>query len=188
MSSMSTTTEQVLLNNQQPEPAHDPLNRENPGIVETRQKPRVLFICTHNSARSQMAEGYLRARYGNLFEATSAGTDVRGVHPLSIAVMAEIGIDISGHRSKLVDEYYHTRIDIVVKVCDCADKACPFFPGVHETIHAPFPDPSDCTGPASECIARFHEVRDAIIDWIDTSFIPEYGHSVMKPQPISLTR
>ena len=92
-------------------------------------KKKILFICTHNSARSQMAEGYHEARYGDLYEAFSGGTEITGVHPMAVAVMKEIGIDISGHRSKLIDEFYHKPIDIVVFVCDSAKRFCPFFPG-----------------------------------------------------------
>ena len=139
------------------------------------RKPRVLFMCTHNSARSQMAEGYLRAHYSDLFEAASAGNDPRGVHPIAIAVMDEIGIDISGQRSKLVDEFFSAGIDIVVKVCDCEHETCPFFPGVLETIHAGFPDPSAFDGTPRERTAQFRQVRDAITAWIDQSFVPGYG-------------
>jgi len=144
--------------------------------AETWKKPRVLFICTHNSARSQMAEGYLRTRYGDLFEAESAGMEVRGVNPVAITVMKEIGIDISGHRSKLIDEIFDQRADVVVTVCDSAQQACPFFPGAKTTIHTGFPDPSSCTGTPEECLTQFRQVRDAIIAWIDTTLVPEYGH------------
>ena len=140
------------------------------------EKKIVLFICTHNSARSQMAEGYLRARYGNLFDVGSAGNEVREVHPLAVAVMEEIGIDISGHRSKLIDEFFDRGADIVVTVCDSAHQACPFFPGAKTILHAGFPDPSDCTGSPEECLTQFRQVRDAIIAWIDTTLVPEYGN------------
>jgi arsenate reductase len=138
------------------------------------QKQRVLFICTHNSARSQMAEGYLRAHHGELFEAASAGTEVRAVHPAAIAVMAEIGIDIAGHRSKSLHEFTGQGTDIAVTVCDSARGACPFFPGAKETIHAGFPDPSACNGTPAECLDQFREVRDAIVAWIEESFVPVY--------------
>jgi arsenate reductase (thioredoxin) len=144
--------------------------------LNTQQKRRViLFICTHNSARSQMAEGYLRARYGDRFEVHSAGTAVRGVHPVAIAVMDEIGIDISGHRSKLIDEFTGKEADIVVTVCDSARDACPFFPGTKLLIHAGFPDPSAFTGTPRECLEQFRIVRDAIIAWVDGTLVPEYG-------------
>jgi len=147
----------------------------------TKQKPRVLFICTHNSARSQMAEGYMRARYSDLFDVESAGTYVRGVHPIAVAVMKEIGIDISGHRSKLIDEFFGRGADVVVTVCDSAHKACPFFPGAKITIHAGFPDPSACTGTPVECLEVFRTVRDDIIAWIDDSFVPTYENSAVVP-------
>lgn len=133
-------------------------------------KKRVLFICTHNSARSQIAEGYLRTRYGERFDAFSGGTEVTKVHPVAIAVMNEIGIDISSHRSKLIDEFYHTPIDIVVTVCDSAKGFCPFFPGKHEDIHFSFPDPSGLTGTDEEVLAGFRMIRDEIISWIDRTF------------------
>ena len=138
-------------------------------------KTRVIFICTHNSARSQMAEGYLRARYSDKFEAGSAGTEVREVHPGAIQVMKEIGIDISGHRSKLIDEFFDRGADVVVTLCDSAQQSCPFLPGAKTVIHAGFPDPSACAGTPEECLTQFRMVRDAIIAWIDTKLIPEYG-------------
>jgi arsenate reductase (thioredoxin) len=148
------------------------------------QKRRViLFICTHNSARSQMAEGYLRARYSDLFDVHSAGIQVRGVHPVAVAVMGEIGIDISGHRSKLIDEFIGRDADVVITVCDTAHQTCPFFPGAKTCIHAGFPDPSDCTGTPRECLAKFQQVRDAIIVWIDTVFVPEYRNTRIAETP-----
>jgi arsenate reductase len=138
----------------------------------TARPVRVLFICTHNSARSRIAEGYLRQQYGYLFEVGSAGTDPRPVYPMAVTVMQEIGIDISRGRSKHLDEYAEWKPDIVVSVCDRAKQACPFFPGVHARIHAGFIDPTECTGTPDECLARFRQVRDAIITWIDTIFVP----------------
>jgi arsenate reductase len=147
----------------------------------SRKRQVILFICTHNSARSQMAEGYLRARHGDIFEVHSAGTEVRGVNPVAIAVMSEIGIDISGHRSKLIDEFTGRDTDVVVTVCDSARQSCPFFPGAKTVIHAGFPDPSTCTGTSRECLDVFRAVRDEIIDWIDHSFVPDYGNNVRFP-------
>ena len=133
-------------------------------------KKNVLFICTHNSARSQMAEGYMNAKYGNRFEAFSAGTEVTRVHPMAIEVMKEIGIDISGHRSKRLDEFFGKGIWTVVTVCDSAQGACPFFPGVQDVIHQSFSDPSAFTGSDVEVRAGFRRVRDEIIGWIDATF------------------
>jgi arsenate reductase len=138
-------------------------------------KTKVLFICTHNSARSQMAEGYMKARYGDRYDVFSGGTEVTRVHPMAIAVMQEIGIDISQHRSKLIDEFYGLGIETVVTVCDAANKACPFFPGAKEVIHQGFPDPSAFTGSDDEVRAGFRQVRDEIIQWIDATFGPEHA-------------
>jgi arsenate reductase (thioredoxin) len=134
-----------------------------------------------------MAEGYLRAHYGHLFEAGSAGTEARGVHPAAIEVMREIGIDISRHRSKLIDEFYGSGADIVVTVCDNAREACPYFPGAKRIIHAGFPDPSSCRGTPAECLAQFRQARDAIIAWIETERAPQ-GVLTGKPESGSCPR
>lgn len=134
------------------------------------ERSRVLFICTHNAARSQMAEGYLRARYGDRFEAFSAGTDLSSVSPYAIRVMQEIGVDISHHRSKSLREFDGNEMDVVVTVCDSANAACPFFPWVKETIHQGFHDPKALTGSEDEILAGFREIRDAITRWIDQNF------------------
>lgn len=128
---------------------------------------RVLFICTHNAARSQMAEGYLRARYGERFEAFSAGTEVSAVSPYAISVMREIGVDISGHRSKLLKEFAGVEMNVAVVVCDAAKSACPFFPWAKETIHATFRNPKEFSGTEDQIIEGFREVRDEITGWID---------------------
>jgi arsenate reductase len=133
-------------------------------------KRKVLFICTHCAARSQMAEGYLRARYGDLYEVFSGGMEVTRVHPMAIAVMKEIGIDISRNRSKLVDVFFGKGIETVVTVCDSGQKVCPFFPGAKEEIHQGFPDPSAFTGSDEEVRDGFRRVRDEIIRWIDGTF------------------
>lgn len=136
------------------------------------QPVRVLFLCTHNSSRSQMAEGLLRARGGPRYEALSAGTEARGIHPLAIKAMAELGIDISeaaGHRSKSLQEYVGQPIDLVITVCDEAAEACPFFPGARRQEHWGFPDPSAATGTEEERLAVFRQVRDAIAERIDAA-------------------
>ena len=135
-------------------------------------KKKILFICTHNSARSQMAEGYMNAKYGDRYEVFSGGTEVTRVHPMAIAVMNEIGIDISGHRSKLIDDLFGNGIETVVTVCDSAQKACPFFPGAQGVIHQSFADPSVFKGSDEEVRAGFRRVRDEIIRWIDMKFGP----------------
>ncbi len=131
---------------------------------------RVLFVCTHNAGRSQMAEGYLRARYGDRYEAFSAGTVASTVNPLTVRVMAEIGVDISGQRSKDLGEFIGEEMDVVVTVCDAAAAACPMVPGARTTIHASFPDPSAATGTDEERLAVFRSIRDGITTWIDVTF------------------
>ena len=123
---------------------------------------RVLFLCTHNSARSQMAEGLLRELGGGGFEAHSAGTEATHVRPLAIRAMEEIGIDIGAQRSKALDEYAGQPFDLVVTVCDEAREACPYFPGARAQIHWSLPDPSKATGTEESRLAVFREVRDEL--------------------------
>jgi arsenate reductase len=127
---------------------------------------RVLFLCTHNSSRSQMAEGLLRARGGDRYAVFSAGTHPRSVHPLAVQVMREIGVDISeatGYRAKSLDEFRgQPSMDLVVTVCDDAAEECPYFPGARQQEHWGFPDPSAVTGSEDERLAAFRSVRDAI--------------------------
>jgi arsenate reductase (thioredoxin) len=130
----------------------------------------VLFICTHNSARSQMAEGLLRALHGDLFEVSSAGTEPRPVHPVAVRMMAEIGIDISLQRPKDLGEFMDREFDYVVSVCSQAQKICPFFPGGRHCLHATFDDPSDISR-TEEAEAVFRRVRDEIRGWIETEFM-----------------
>jgi arsenate reductase (thioredoxin) len=131
---------------------------------------RVLFLCTHNSSRSQMAEGFLRARGGARYAAFSAGTRPGGIHPLAIRAMAEVGIDISeaaGHASKGLDTYIGQPFDLVVTVCDSAAEECPYFPGARRQEHWGFPDPSAATGSEDARLAAFRQARDAIGARID---------------------
>ena len=125
-------------------------------------KNRVLFICTHNSARSQMAEGLLRHLAGDSFEVESAGTEKTRVRPLAIRAMAEIGIDISGHTSKTLGRLLDEPWDYVITVCDQANEACPVFPGGKTRLHWSFDDPSAATGTEEEQLAVFCRVRDEI--------------------------
>ena len=125
-------------------------------------KQRVLFICTHNSARSQMAEGLLRNLGGERFEVFSAGTEATHVRPLAIRVMAEIGIDISGQQSKTLDRYLGEPFDDVITVCDAANEACPIFPGAKQRRHWSFEDPSKATGSGDDQMAVYRRVRDEI--------------------------
>ena len=125
-------------------------------------KRRVLFLCTHNSARSQMAEGLLRALAGDRFEAMSAGTEATHVRPLAIRAMRELGVDISGQESKTLDRYLREPFDYVITVCDDANEACPFFPGAANRLHWSFEDPSRAEGSEEERLAVFRSVRDRI--------------------------
>lgn len=134
-------------------------------------KKTILFICVHNSARSQIAEGLVNVLYGERFEAVSGGTMAARVHPGAIKAMAEIGIDISGHRSKSIDEFEGRRFDYVVMVCDEKQTGCPFFPGGKDYIHHAFDDPAACTGTDEEVLACFRRSRDEIHAWIEETFI-----------------
>ncbi len=134
------------------------------------KKPRVLFLCTGNSVRSQMAEGLLRERAGDRFEALSAGTHAAGVNPLAIEVMHEIGIDISGHRSKNVAEFLGQPVEYVVTVCDRAKESCPIFPGTYKFLSWSLDDPAVATGTHEERLAFFRRIRDDISRRIESEF------------------
>lgn len=126
-------------------------------------KPTVLILCTGNSCRSHLAEGILRAAVGDLLEVASAGSQPAGyVHPLAIAVMKEIGIDLSGHRSKHLQEFLHQPVETVITVCGHADQACPVFPGQVNRYHWGFDDPAHALGTEEEKRAVFRRVRDEI--------------------------
>ena len=127
-------------------------------------KSRVLILCTGNSARSQMAEGLLRHLAGDMFEVESAGTIASFVRPHAIAAMAEIGIDISGQRSKCLDEFLGVPFDYVITVCDNAAENCPVFPGKASRIHWSFDDPAEVAGSDTEQLAVFRRVRDETAD------------------------
>ena len=130
---------------------------------------KVLFICTHNSARSQMAEGLLNMLYQNQYQAHSAGTEPSQVNPYAIKAMAEIGIDISTHHSKSIEEYQGMQFDIVITVCDDAKDSCPFFPG-NRIIHQSFEDPSACGGTVDNILNCFRRIRDEIKEWLEITF------------------
>jgi len=132
-------------------------------------KQKVLFICTHNSARSQMAEALLGTLYGNYYEAFSAGIEPSSVNPYAVEVMKELGIDLSTHRSKSIEEFQGMIFDIVVTVCDNAKEACPFFPG-KKVIHKGFDDPAILNGLIEDTLDVFRRVRDEIKDWIKKTF------------------
>lgn len=128
-----------------------------------KAKPRVLILCTGNSCRSHMVEGILRAAAGDILEVCSAGSDPAGyVHPQAIAALGEIGIDLSGHTSKHMNDFLDREVETVITVCGNADQACPVFPGQVNRHHWPFNDPAKATGTAEEITAEFRQVRDEI--------------------------
>jgi arsenate reductase len=131
------------------------------------ERRRVLFLCVHNSARSQMAEGLLRARAGDRFEAFSAGNEATEVRPLAIKVMAELGIDISGQTSKATADLGGARFDYAVTVCQDATEACPYYANAAHQVHWGFDDPAAATGSEEERLAVFRRVRDEIAARID---------------------
>jgi len=135
-------------------------------------KAKVLFLCTGNSARSQMAEGLLREIAGDRFEVLSAGTNPAGVNPLAIEAMQEIGIDISKHRSKNVKEFLGRPIEYVITVCDRAKEACPIFPGTYKFLSWSLDDPAAATGTKEEKLEAFRRIRDEISRNIETQFVP----------------
>ena len=145
-----------------------------------QQKKKVLFLCTHNSARSQMAEGLLRAMHGDEYEAYSAGVAATSVDPRAVLVMKEMGIDISNQRSKTSSEFADTIFDLAVTVCDRARQACPIcstrlelpsrLPKAREVIHRSFEDPAAALGTEEEQLLAFPRVRDEIADWISQKF------------------
>jgi len=129
-------------------------------------KRRILILCTGNSARSQMAEGLLRHYAGDRFEVFSAGTRPSQVRPEAIAAMREVGIDISGQRSKSVDEFAGQPFDYVLTVCDTAKESCPIFPGKAATIHQSFEDPAAAQGSEEERLAVFRRVRNEMRQYL----------------------
>lgn len=134
---------------------------------------KVLFLCTGNSCRSQIAEGWLRQLGGDQFEVFSAGLEPHGVNPNTVTVMEELGIDMSKHRSKHIDEYIgKIDFDFLITVCGNADERCPYFPGMGTRIHWPFEDPAAFEGSEDEKLDFFRKIRDQIRDkiqsWLET--------------------
>ena len=134
-------------------------------------KARVLFLCTHNSARSQMAEALLRDAAGDRFEAYSAGTEATAVRPLAIKAMNELGIDISKQTSKTLDPYVGQRFDYVITVCDDANESCPIFPNAAHRVHWSLPDPSKATGTDEQQLAVYRTVRDDLRGRIEAELL-----------------
>ncbi len=148
--------------------------------VRSQEKEKILFLCTHNSARSQMAEGLLRAIYGDRYEAYSAGVSAIAVNPYAVQVMKEIGIDISSQYSKTPKEFQDIIFDMAVTVCDRAKVSCPIcstnlevqteYPRARKVIHKSFEDPAAAVGSEEEKLKVFRQVRDEIKDWISQIF------------------
>ncbi len=136
-------------------------------------KRTILFVCIGNASRSQMAEGHVNAKMGNRYQASSAGLNPERVNRKAIAVMDEIGIDISGHRSKSVEEFYGKEFDYIVTLCDEAEDECPHFLRGNDYIHRGFKDPCKARGTDEELLAVYRKTRDELIKWIDNIFGPE---------------
>lgn len=134
-----------------------------------KDRKSILFICTHNAARSQMAEGLVNRLLGDKYVARSAGTKPSQVHPMAVKVMAEVGIDISDQRSKRLDVFAGQEFDHVVTLCSDAEEICPFFPG-KEHMHQGFEDPAAAEGDQEEVLLAFRRSRDEIRGWIVATF------------------
>ena len=144
------------------------------------EKASILILCTANSARSQMAEGLLRHDAGDRFEVQSAGSRATSVRPEAIAVMKEIGIDISSHRSKVVDELAGQAFDVVLTVCDSAKETCPIYPGHATRIHRAFPDPAAVSGSEEARLDAFRRVRDELRTYLRDGLHGDIG-AVQRP-------
>ncbi|MHA1945335.1 MAG: arsenate reductase ArsC [Candidatus Hodarchaeales archaeon] len=133
----------------------------------------ILFVCTHNSARSIMAEAILRTNYGKNYEVNSAGTLPSSVNPYTKQVLAELGINTDNLSSKSIEEFNNKKIDLLVTVCDSAKENCPFIPGAKRLLHKSFQDPSKLGGTDEEIMNGFRRVRDEIFNWIISEFNPK---------------
>jgi arsenate reductase len=149
-------------------------------------KRRVIFICTHNSARSQMAEAMLREFGGETFEAFSAGTEAAGIRPETIQVMKEIGLDVSGQQSKTIDEFRGQSFEWFITVCDQAQQNCPVLPGVEEVAHWSIEDPSLKDGTPEERLAAFRRARDLIRNRLRLFILAGGRADSIAPQPTAL--
>ena len=133
-------------------------------------KKSVLFVCTHNAVRSQMAEAFLNKMYGDRYSAFSAGTDPTQIDPLVRVVMNEAGIDVNGNKPKSLNVFQDYHFDYVVTVCDQVNESCPYFPGGNLRIHKSFPDPSKYQGWHDDVIKEYRSIRDEIKNWIAQEF------------------
>ena len=135
-------------------------------VLSNMKQKKVLFLCTGNSARSQMAEGLMRHLRGDAFEVDSAGVEPKGVHPAAIQVMKEIGIDISQQKSKYIDDLQGKEFDYIITLCDHAAQNCPVFTGTGIKLHRSFPDPAAAQGSEQEVLEAFRKVRDELKQFI----------------------
>ncbi len=154
-------------------------------MTDNTRKRNILFVCTHNSARSQMAEGLMNHYFSGNYRAYSAGTEATLVKPWAIKALALDGIDISHHYSKTIDEFKGETFDVVVTVCDNARENCPFFPGAQTNIHMSFEDPSLVQGGEEEKVNAFARSRDQIKAWMDDTFKMD-PEEVETPGPVLL--
>lgn len=134
------------------------------------EKKKVLFVCTNNSVRSQMAEAILNSFYGERYEAFSAGSAPTEVNPMTTSVLKEIGMDMSNHYSKGLDLYKDDKFDYVITVCDRAKESCPYFPNGKKRLHKSFRDPSLLKGSPEDIVEGFRKLRDEIKKWIEKKF------------------
>jgi arsenate reductase len=155
-------------------------NKKHTSIQKIFSMKKVLVLCTGNSCRSQIAEGYLRHFAGSAAQIYSAGIETHGVNPKAIEVMREDGIDISGHTSNNINEYRDIDFDFVITVCDHAKESCPYFPTRAVKFHHNFPDPAKAIGTEEEIKQQFRIVRQMIKDYMQ-SFVNEY----IKPNHVS---
>lgn len=151
------------------------MHRRARPVADAANMKNILVLCTGNSCRSQIAEGYLRHFANGNAKIYSAGVETHGVNPKAIAVMAKDGIDISGHTSNNVDEYYDINFDYIITVCDNAKENCPFFPSKAERFHYNFPDPAKAQGTEEEVMQEFVRVRDMIKQY-SQDFIKEHSN------------
>ena len=142
----------------------------HPMTLDPDSRQSVLFVCTHNSARSQLAEGLLRSRYGDRYDVESAGTVARGVHPLAAGALRDVGVDPGRQSSKTIGSLGERVFDVVVTVCDSARQACPYLPARVRNVHHGFRDPSAVEGTEAERREAFAAVRDEIGAWLDAEF------------------
>ena len=138
------------------------------------EKKVVLFVCTHNSARSQLAEAILRQKYHDYYQVFSAGTQPTGINPYILPILIDMGIDTSKLESKHVNTFLGREIDFVVTVCDSAQETCPFFPNAKQYLHKSFDDPNSFTGTAENILKEVYRVKKEITDWIEEEFAPKY--------------